>query len=169
MIAAKDGGNWSITNFGKPQGFTGIDFDLNSGLVTRDNEFWAGVETQMLTVMDEPSTDAIVPTTYITGLSILDSKLSTSDRKFTESQLKKIDTLWKVDAAIRYESKEAALSERFPQTELRWDSVESTYFLPINFQLPYNQNYFTFYYAGTDYNDTLPDRDRYNLSLQNRR
>ena len=114
--------------------------------------------------MDEPSTDPIVPTTYITGLSILDSKLSTSDRKFTESQLKNLDTLWKVDAAKRYESKEAALNERFPQTELRWDSVESTYFLPINFQLPYNQNYFTFYYAGTDYSD--PDQVRYRYTLE---
>src|SRR5262249_1464242 len=76
---------WRISNYGKSQGLSFLDFGMNSGTTTRKGQFWAGVEGQMLTIIDRPEPDTLSPTTHVTGISILDKPQTFSDHTAIQS------------------------------------------------------------------------------------
>lgn len=156
---------WQFTNYGKVQGFQFTDFDQNSTLFTKSGEFWSGVEIQVLMVMNTPKADPAVPTPFITGINILDKQKNFRQRAKAEKILAKVDTLWEPVEGAFFEDRNKAMGERFADTgEIKWDSVESNYLLPVNLRLPYNQNYLTFSFAGLTLSN--PDHVKYRYVLE---
>ena len=159
------GTSWQFTNYGKVQGFQFVDFDQNSAMFTRNGEFWSGVEIQALMVMNDPRPDPAVPTPFITGVSILDNLGNFRQRSKAEQRLAKVDTLWEPVEDAFYPDRTKAIAERFVVSEeIKWDSVESNYLLPINLRLPYHQNYLSFSFAGLTLSN--PDQVKYRYILE---
>lgn len=168
MISSRtdeQGASWQFTNYGKVQGFQYVDFDQNSTLFTRSGEFWSGVEIQVLMVMNVPLPDPAIPTPFITGISILDKQMNFRQRAKAEQRLAKVDTLWEPVEGAFYEDRNKALAERFAESvEIKWDSVESNYLLPVNLRLPYDQNYVSFSFTGLTLSN--PDQVKYRYVLE---
>jgi signal transduction histidine kinase/ligand-binding sensor domain-containing protein len=163
--ANEQGSTWRFTNYGKVQGFQFADFDLNSATFTKRGEFWAGVEIQLLMVMNDPLPDPAIPTPFVTGVTILDRQLEFRQRARAEKQLEKIDTLWESVEGAFYEDRNKALAERFVEApEIKWDSVESNHLLPVNLRLPHNQNYVSFTFGGLTLSN--PDQVKYRYVLE---
>ncbi len=159
------GTHWRFTNYGKVQGFQFTDFAQNSAHFRSNGEFWAGVEIQVLMVMNDPRPDPAIPTPFITSLSILDNVKNFRQRSKAEQRLAKVDTLWETIDGSFYQDRNKAIAERFAEDEeIKWDSVESNYLLPINLRLPYNQNYLNFSFAGLTLSN--PDQVRYRYVLE---
>ncbi len=157
--------SWQFINYGKTQGLAFLDFDLNSAIFTRNGEFWSGVEIQALLVMNDPLPDPAIPTPFVTGITVLDKQKNFRQRAMAEKQLAKVDTLWEPIEGAFYQDRDMALSGRFAETtEIKWDSVESNYLLPVNLRLPYHQNYLTFSFAGLTLSN--PDHVKYRYVLE---
>jgi signal transduction histidine kinase/ligand-binding sensor domain-containing protein len=163
--ADANGTHWRSINYGKPQGLQYTDFDQNSAHFTRSGEFWSGVEIQVLLVMNDPQPDPAVPTPFITGLSILDKEKSFRQRARTERLLAKVDTLWEPVEGAFFEDRNKAIETQFPEPgEIKWDSVENNYLLPVNLRLPYHQNFLSFSFAGRTLSN--PDQVKYRYVLE---
>lgn len=168
MISSRtdeQGTSWQVINYGKAQGFQLTDFDQNSAIFTKKGEFWAGVEIQVLMIMNDPLPDSAIPTPFITGISILDKQMNFRQRTKAEQQLAKVDTLWEPVEGAFYEDRNQALAGRFAESdEIKSDSVESNYLLPVNLRLPYHQNYLSFSFAGLTLSN--PDQVKYRYVLE---
>ncbi len=164
-ITLDQGAQWRIVNYGKAQGFQFADFDLNSALFTKSGEFWSGVEIEVLMVMNDPRPDPVIPTPFVTGISILDNQRNFRQRSRAEKLLEKVDTLWEPVEGVFFKDHNNAIAKQFAETgEIKWDSVENNYFLPVNLRLPYNQNYLNFSFAGLTLSN--PDHVRYRYVLE---
>lgn len=168
MISSRtdeEGTSWHVTNYGKVQGFQYTDFDQNSATFTKKGEFWSGVEIQVLMIMNDPLPDPATPTPFITGISILDKQRNFRQREKAEKVLTKVDTLWEPVEGAFYKDRNKALAERFTESgEVKWDSVESNYLLPVNLRLPHDQNYLSFSFAGLTLSN--PDQVKYRYVLE---
>lgn len=161
----QQGTSFQFTNFGKPQGLQFTDFDQNSALFSQNGEFWSGVEIQVLMVMNDPRPDLAIPSPFVTGVSILDTPGNFRQRSKAEQRLAKVDTLWEPVEDAFYPDRDKAIAERFVVSEeIKWDSVESNYLLPVNLRLPYDQNYLSFSFAGLTLSN--PDQVKYRYILE---
>ena len=167
-FAAKENGKqqiWKATSYGKAQGLAFVDFAANSSFFSKNNKLWAGIDNQILTVIDEPKPDTVIPSPYITGINIMDNPQLFSDRPFTESEIKNIDTIWNKEKESFYLNKQLPKDTGYLQkNKIQWNGTEGPYHLPVNLQLPYNQNYLSFTFTGNHVSN--PDKALYRYILE---
>ena len=66
-----------------------MSFDKNGRL-------WAGVESQMLTVLDVPKLDTTSYPAVVSSLNIFDKTLQFKNKELLKTQYNEIDTLWHI-------------------------------------------------------------------------
>jgi signal transduction histidine kinase/ligand-binding sensor domain-containing protein len=142
----------NIYNIGRDQGLNYVDFAANSSLISSDNQLWAGVDNQILTIIDEPVSDTSTIPTFITGFNLFDKPIEIPDISLSK-YLATADTIWKsdIDSVITDTQGylKAMTSEHVKYT---YDSIEATSNLPVNLSLPSDQNYVSFSFTGRQYN-----------------
>ena len=156
---------WNVKTIGRAQGLNLLDFSENSFTFDRYDNFWAGVQGEMLTVMDEITKDTIASPTYISGINILDQKQKFYDNEAIWKKRKKLDSSWLQNSdpkqgigSVRKDSGNLATNS------MRWKTVEGTYNMPVELKLPYTQNYLSFNYNGLYYAN--PDQVYYRYILE---
>ncbi|SHO61658.1 sensor histidine kinase [Algoriphagus zhangzhouensis] len=140
LTPSKNNEAFNAITLGKEQGLGAIDFAENSGLFTKDGKFWVGVEGTMLLVFDSLQMSEESSSPLIAGINLFDKPLYFRERS----------TLTEDNYLI--------------QNEITWDSLETTYYIPINLELPYDQNYLSFNYSGMQLSN--PDKVRYRYILE---
>ncbi len=128
------------TNLGRAQGLGALDFDQNSSMFTKSGQYWAGVETLVLLVMDSVQLDSTRSKPRVASVNFFDQRNYFRDR--------------------------ASLSadDYLIQNNIQWDSVETTFYMPYNLIAPYNQNYISFNYSAMQL--SYPDKIRYRYILE---
>jgi len=152
---------WKVKTLGKKQGLDQVDFSENSFTFDQNGRLWAGVFGQMLTVIDPIQKDNLDPTTFITGLNILDKKQEFNDNiRIQKGREKSVRTF--------KSSKDTLLTSKnnLENTEnnMHWNTVNGPYNLPVDLTLPANQNYLSFTYNGLQLN--YPDKLVYSYFLE---
>lgn len=130
----------STTNLGKAQGLGALDFAQNSGTFTKSGQYWAGVETLVLLVMDSVQLDTTRSKPQVAAVNFFDQRHDFRNR----ASLPADDYLIK--------------------NNIQWDSVETTFYMPYNLVVPYNQNYVSFNYSAMQL--SYPDKLRYRYILE---
>ncbi|MBN8652764.1 MAG: hypothetical protein J0L67_15130 [Cytophagales bacterium] len=128
------------TNLGRAQGLGALDFDQNSAMFTKSGQYWAGVETLVLLVMDSVQLDTTRSTPQVAAVNFFDQRHDFRNRASLPAD----------DYLI--------------QNNIQWDSVETTFYMPYNLVVPYNQNYVSFNYSAMQL--SYPDKLRYRYILE---
>ena len=128
------------TNLGRAQGLGALDFDQNSSMFTKSGQYWAGVETLVLLIMDSVQLDSARSTPRVASVNFFDQRNYFRDRASLPAD----------DYLI--------------QNNIQWDSVETTFYMPYNLIAPYNQNYISFNYSAMQL--SYADKIRYRYILE---
>jgi signal transduction histidine kinase/ligand-binding sensor domain-containing protein len=149
----KPGANpWNIYTINREHGLTFLDFASNSSLISSRNQLWAGVENQILTVIDEPKIDTSPVTSFVTGFSIFDKPFKGVNKMAMQDYISKEDTLWFSDSDTAFTSKKSFAGLLSLNSDIQYDSLENNYQLPVNLKLPNGQNFLKFYFTGRQMN-----------------
>ena len=156
---------WRVSNYGKAQGLTYLDFAENGSWITKSGQFWAGIDNQTLIIMDEPKPDTFVCQPFITSINIIDKPQVFNDRNYTINSIKNIDTLWKPsNESLFYSDKKLPSDSGYlTQHNIGWDSVDNAFKMPKELRLPFDQNFLSFSFTTTQYVNTDQVRFRYIL------
>lgn len=128
------------TNLRKAQGLGALDFAQNSAMFTKSGQYWAGVETLVLLIMDSVQLDTATSSPRIAGVNFFDQRNDFRNRASLPAE----------NYLIR--------------NNIQWDSVETTFYIPYNLVVPYNQNYISFYYSAMQL--SYSDKIRYRYMLE---
>ncbi len=155
---------WPVRVYKKSQGLAYLDFNQGTMMFTRKGKLYAGVE-QTLLVMEEPGIDTVVPSPFITGIDILGESASFLPRDLPEDA-KTQDTLRKADTGSVHTPKDkmASRSDALRKRHIVWKDVQGPFNMPEGLVLPYNQNYLTFHFTGSQLSN--PDNVRYRYILE---
>lgn len=140
LTPKNDWKSFETISLGQEQGLGGLDFSENSGLFASDEKFWAGVEGTMLLVFDSLQLEETTANPYIAGINLYDKPLFFRERS------------------------SLADDNYLIQNDITWDTLETTYYIPSNLELPYDQNYLSFNYSGMQLSN--PDKVRYRYILE---
>lgn len=150
---------WILSTYGKAQGLTFLDFAQDAALATKTGQLWFGIESEVLTIMDEPKTDRTIPPVHITGIDIIEKP-----QLFNKPVFNPADTVWNTDEDSFFTAGKLPANPDYPATKhIKWDSVFGPFDIPVNLRLPYNQNFLTFHFTGTHLADHNKTRYRYIL------
>ena len=152
---------WKVKTLGKRQGLDQVDFSENSFTFDKNGRLWAGVKGIMLTVIDPIQKDNFEPTTFITGLNILDKKQVFKDKISIQKNRKVIGTKWASSKDTLFSLKNELENS---ENKMHWNTVKGPYNLPVDLTLPANQNYLSFTYNGFQLN--YPDKLVYSYFLE---
>ncbi len=147
---SSNGITWDIKKIGSEQGLRLLDFSENSFTFDKNNRFWAGVQGEMLTVMDEISIDSTASTTFLTGINILDEEQYFYDVQVQNTLRSSLDTIWSSNRTD-YSVPETRSGNTEKDLEINWDIVRSPYNIPVGLRLPYTQNFLSFRYNAANY------------------
>lgn len=96
--------------------------------------------------------------THVTGMNVM-----TRQQNFVNTAaLGSHDTLWTADTFYVNGQQPTQAADVISKT-MRWDSVSGAYNMPVNLQLPYNQNYLQFHFAQAHLSSQEPVRYTYLL------
>ncbi|TFG75655.1 MAG: hypothetical protein E4H26_05755 [Flavobacteriales bacterium] len=156
--------NYDIKSFGKEQGLNYTDFNAGAALVYGDKLWW-GIETQALTITNIPKQEVTPSDTYITGITISDRTQNFNDNNAIIHNYPQLDTLYSSQKDTFY------LSGKLPkengwlqQNNIQWDSLSGYFNLPVNLKIPFEQNFLSFQFTGTQFKNR--DRTRYRYYLE---
>ena len=165
---ADDKVHWNVKTLGKEQGLTYVDFAQNSFSFDKDDRLWGGaglIGSESLFVMDEIKEDSTAYPTYITALNIFDKPQVFADREKIKEKTSNIDTLWVRDNNTFSILNESAKDSIYlSHNEIKWESVQGPYNMPVGLTLEYTQNYLSFTYNGAQFNN--PDKVVYRYILE---
>ena len=103
---------WDIKTVNANQGLNYLDVAQGSMSFDNNNRLWAGVENQILTVIDEINQDTTALKTYITGINITDERKEFRDGSFLKNKRQGFDSIWdsKRDSYIVIENQDSVES-----------------------------------------------------------
>ncbi len=134
---------WKAKSVGKEQGLDFIDFCQNSMSFDKNGNLWAGVEGQMLTVMNKIVEDTIQIPARITSINVFDKQLTFKNKEPLQEKNVENDTLKSSNQnLIKIDSSYQATHK------ITWEKVEGFYKLPVGLTLPADQNYLSFNFNG---------------------
>ncbi len=155
---------WTIKTIGRAQGLNLLDFSENSFTFDRNTNFWAGVQGEMLTVMDKIITDTLTSPIYISGINIFDQKQEFYDTDGVNKSRKELFSSWLQDSdtthlgeIIQKKTDSSLISK------ITWKDLKGPYNIPVELKLPYTQNYLSFNYNGLYYANSDQVHYRYIL------
>ncbi|MBI2731581.1 MAG: hypothetical protein HYX40_12680 [Sphingobacteriales bacterium] len=137
---SEPGGEWKIAPLQYSEGLRKLTNSWASdGITSKGQYLWGDAE---LTVINElkPATDSAA--TFITGMTVMTKPQYFIDKPLLNNN----DTLWLGDNYYT-KNKKTVNTGYSADNGLRWDSVNGPYNLPVNLELPHNQNYIQFQFA----------------------
>jgi signal transduction histidine kinase/streptogramin lyase len=139
-LPGKINGKWNVSRLAKSEGLGDLNTSWDVNIVTKKGQYLWG--DQGITIIDEIKKQQDSSATYITGLSIMSQPMNFANRiSFNEK-----DTLWTADSF--YVNGQRPPNPGYEEEgKLHWDSVSGPYNMPVNLQIPYNQNYIQFQFA----------------------
>ena len=154
--------DWSIRSYGKEQGLISRNFNSGAALGV-GNKMWWGVYPVMLTITDIPGQDSVINPAFITGISIADNPQYFIDKRWIQKNLVS-DTLWDASNDTFAVKNDLSPNNGYLQkNNIKWNSIDGAYPLPVHLRLPYHQSHLTFYFAGNHFRDLDKTRYRYIL------
>lgn len=138
---------WSIKSFGNTDGVRKLVSTIESDYISKNGDFiWGDLG---LTIVNNSSFEKIIPPVYITGFDIFNQSQYFSDRG--RSDINDNDTIWtaKKDSFYFKNKMPSDITRSFPR-HATWDSVTNPYNMPVNLQLPYDNNYLQFHFVQAD-------------------
>ena len=140
---------WKVQNIGREQGLNYVDFAQNSMSFDSYGRFWAGVENQILTVMNPIGTDTSRVSSRVASINLFDSPLSFTQRNLPDSLALAADSL------ALGTTPSTGIDSTYQKTHnITWESTEGFYDLPVGLTLPSDQNYMSFNYNGGRYGES---------------
>lgn len=117
----------------------------NADLITKDGSYWSGgVET---TVLDLSKKNTFESSPYLTGISESDRPLIFFDRSRFSASI--TDTLWELNEKKYYLADQKPVNANYAsQIGLNWDHVTGPGNMPVNLQVPFDQNFIKFHYSS---------------------
>ncbi|PKA83102.1 C4-dicarboxylate-specific signal transduction histidine kinase [Ulvibacter sp. MAR_2010_11] len=153
---------WTLKSYGKPQGFLRVDHNPRS-MLAKDGKLWYGI-ADVLTIMDEPQNDSIVPPTFISGLDIMGRPQNFVTNKHIQSALNETDTIRSVEKDTFYFKNSLPADSGFLiENGIKWDGITGPYNLPVNLFLPYEMNQINFHFTGMHLDNMDKTKYRYIL------
>ncbi len=133
-------GKWMVSTLAKSDGLyiSQTLWDVNA--ITKNGRYlWGDLG---ITIVNELKEDHDSPSTYITGLNMMNQSHNFSNPLLIGEH----DTLWSADTF--YVKGQTPANTGFEQkTIFHWDSITGPYNLPANLLIPYDQNYIQFQFA----------------------
>jgi len=155
---------FDFKSYGKDEGFIYTDFNAG-GAFAYTNKLWLGIETEVLTVTDIPKTDTTHSVTHISGITISDQPQNFYDHKLISRHLTELDTLYTAQHDTFYVSGQLPKETGWlKENNIQWDSVTGSFNLPVNLEIPFEQNYLSFQFTGTEL--TNRNKTRYSYYLE---
>ena len=157
--------NWEAKTLTKRQGLDFIDFNMNSFSLDKKGRLWAGVDGQILTVIEEIKEDTLTYQPNISGINIFDEEQIFKNVELIKERSATQDTIWKGNEVIYRASDESIKDSTYlNQNNILWETVDGPYDLPVGLTLPYTQNYLSFNFNGNQFRD--PDKLVYRYILE---
>ncbi len=155
---------WKVRTLGIKQGINGPDISQNSIDFDKNGRLWAGGSPlRELIVIDEIEEDTTAYPTVITGINIMDKKRSFIDVNLLKEKRKNLDTLWDKNKPYKF-NKTAKDSSYLALNNINWSTVKGSHNIPVDFTLPYTQNYLSFNFNGGQFRN--PDKVVYRYILE---
>ncbi len=150
--------NWQVVSYYIPKQNAN---SYNSDLVTKDGIYWSG--DKGVTAFDLAKKDSSKSQPYIKGLSLYDHPMYFYAKKATNSPA--TDTLQTQNGAAYLLNGETPANTSYAfKSGLRWDGVTGSNNLPVNLQIPYNQNFVHLHYGNLNLVPHDTTRYRYMLA-----
>lgn len=149
---------WKTKVLGKRQGLNFLDVNQGSFSIDSDGRFWAALDSQILTVLEEIESDTIVAAPFITGINIFDKKQHFKASSKGSTQMFEGDSVRSSNSNIdQLKSETETHLKAENDNKLEWSSISGPYDLPENLALPFDQNYLSFNYNSVQFksNDKL--------------
>lgn len=150
---------WKVRTFGRAQGLDYLDFSQNSISFDSEGKLWAGVEGQMLTVMNPVVDDTTRIPSRITAINVFDNPLSFDKKPPPNTTKTQIDSL-----NINSDNRAKIDSTYQKLNDITWERTDGTYDLPVGLTLPADQNYLSFNYNGGQFGS--PENTVYRYILE---
>ncbi|MCZ4410065.1 ATP-binding protein [Cryomorphaceae bacterium 1068] len=154
---------FDIKSYAEEQGLIFNNFNADAA-IAYDDKLWWGIETEVLTVTDFPSRDTVPGKTFISGIEISDQVRNFYDYELARETYTELDTLFSAEKDTFY------LKEQRPEesgwlneNDIQWDGLEGIYNLPVNLKIPFEQNYVSFQFTGTQLKNRNKTRYSYYL------
>jgi signal transduction histidine kinase/ligand-binding sensor domain-containing protein len=161
FVAKEEG--YELTSWNKSHGLKYMDFNgpgnpmlfTKTDKVSKKGTMWSGIGG-VLTVFEPPLADTLKPTLFFTGIDIWQKPIDWSRISDVEEKIKTMKGI-KPDTLFFPDSDSVLLLDNLPSESnslttagIRWSGVEdlAPYHLPLNLELPHNQNHLTFHYSG---------------------
>jgi signal transduction histidine kinase len=140
-------GKWGVESFGKSYGLNRLEpFSFLTDALTKDGLYCWGDDG--ISVLDLSKKDTFATATFITGIGVTHNN----------------DTLWDQDNDTHYIKDKIPLSMADKrQRGISWDNISGPYNMPVNLQLPYDQNLMRFNYGNLNLTDHDTTWYRYRL------
>ena len=162
--ASTDPMDFDLKSYGKEQGFIYTDFNADAAFAFKDKLWW-GNESQVLTLTNTAEQDTSRSVTYISGRSISDKFQNFYDKKALMQNYPQLDTLFSARKDTFY------LASQIPEetgwlveNNIKWDSLKGNFNLPENLRIPFEHNYLSFQFTGTQLSNR--DKTRYSYMLE---
>lgn len=144
---------WKIKTIGVEQGLNYLDVAQNSISFDSKERMWAGIEEQILTVINEIKDDSVSAQVYITGINLFDKKKDFFHESGVTRPEKKTGDNQNIES-------EASLGK---ENAISWSNLSGPYNIPENLELPYDQNFISFNYNALNYRNPESVTYRYFL------
>ncbi|RTL57584.1 MAG: hypothetical protein EKK37_16245 [Sphingobacteriales bacterium] len=137
---SEPGGEWKIAPLQYSEGLRkSTNSWASDGITSKGQYLWGDAE---LTVINELKPETGTAPTYITGITVM-----TKPQSFiNKPTLKENDTLWNGNNYYTKDKKPVNTGYA-ADNGLSWDSITGPFNIPVNLELPYNQNYIQFQFA----------------------
>ncbi len=153
-----------IKSYAKEQGFIFNDFNADAAIAFND-KLWLGIETEVLTVTDIPRKDTMPATTHISGIAISDQNRNFYDYGLAHEAYTDLDTLYSAQKDTFYlAGQRPEETDWLKANDIQWDGIEGNYNLPANLKIPFEHNYVSFQFTGTQM--TNRDKTQYSYILE---
>ncbi len=136
---------WEINSYGKDQGIRKEASTYMSDGITKNGKFlWGDIGLTILD--DEINSTKSIPEVYLTGINIFNEPKSFSNNSWHNTN--ETDTLWTFDKDTFYLKGQIPVNGIYSGVDnMKWDSVQGPYNMPVDLRLSFDNNYLQFNFA----------------------
>jgi signal transduction histidine kinase/streptogramin lyase len=137
-----DKGKWRVVSYGI---YERHPVSYNADLITKDGSYLSGA--MGTTVLNLSKKNTFESSPYLTGISESDHQLNFFDKsRFSASVT---DTLWELNEKKYYLKDQKPVNANYAsQIGLNWDHVAGPGNMPVNLEVPFDQNFIKFHYSS---------------------
>jgi len=139
-VVGKINGNWNVSRLAKSEGLADFNQSWDVNIVTKKGQYLWG--DQGITILNKIKKQHDSSKTYIAGVSIMSQPMNFAN----PISMNEHDTLWTADS-FYVKGRQPPNTGYEQEGKFHWDSVSGPYNIPVNLQIPYNENYIQFQFA----------------------